>query len=62
MVKLDLQTAASFVQAGSEALGIGGELVPASALDSGKPEAITDLAKQFVQIVREAREIGQVGN
>ena len=55
---VNLQTAASFIQAGSEALGIGGELVPASALDSGKPEVITDLAKQFVQIVREAREIG----
>jgi 2-dehydro-3-deoxyphosphogluconate aldolase / (4S)-4-hydroxy-2-oxoglutarate aldolase len=52
---VNLQTAASFIQAGAEALGIGGELVPASALNSGKPEVITDLAKQFVQVVQAAR-------
>jgi 2-dehydro-3-deoxyphosphogluconate aldolase / (4S)-4-hydroxy-2-oxoglutarate aldolase len=52
---VNLQTAASFIQAGAEALGIGGELVPASALNSGKPEVITDLAKQFVQLVQTAR-------
>jgi 2-dehydro-3-deoxyphosphogluconate aldolase/(4S)-4-hydroxy-2-oxoglutarate aldolase len=52
---VNLQTAADFIQAGSEALGIGSELVPASALDSGKPEVITALAKQFMEIVQEAR-------
>jgi 2-dehydro-3-deoxyphosphogluconate aldolase / (4S)-4-hydroxy-2-oxoglutarate aldolase len=52
---VNLQTAADFIRAGSEALGIGGELVLASALDSGKPEIITGLAKQFMQIVQEAR-------
>lgn len=52
---VNLKTAADFIHAGSEALGIGGELVPAAALDSGKPEMITELAKQFVDIVREAR-------
>ncbi|HLJ26222.1 MAG TPA: bifunctional 4-hydroxy-2-oxoglutarate aldolase/2-dehydro-3-deoxy-phosphogluconate aldolase [Candidatus Angelobacter sp.] len=52
---VNLQTAADFIRAGSEALGVGGELVPASALDSGKPEVITGLAKQFMQIVQEAR-------
>ena len=52
---VNLQTAADFIRAGSEALGVGSELVPASALDSGKPGVITALAKQFMQIVQEAR-------
>ena len=52
---VNLQTAADFILAGSEALGIGGELVSASALDSGMPEVITGLAKQFMQVVQEAR-------
>lgn len=53
---VNLQTAADFIHAGSEALGIGGELVPASTLEAEKPEVITGLAKQFVQIVQEARK------
>jgi len=52
---VNLKTAADFVHAGCEALGVGSDLVPASALDSGKPEIITDLARQFMNIVREAR-------
>lgn len=52
---VNLQTAADFIHAGSEALGIGGELISASALEAGKPEVITGLAKQFMQIVQEAR-------
>lgn len=52
---VNLQTAADFILAGSEALGIGGELVSASALDSGKPEVITGLAKQYMEVVQEAR-------
>lgn len=52
---VNLQTAADFLHAGSEALGVGSELVPASALDSGKSEVITSLATQFMQIVQEVR-------
>lgn len=52
---VNLQTAADFIRAGSEALGVGGELVLASALDAGKPDVITGLARQFVQIVQETR-------
>lgn len=52
---VNLQTAADFIHAGSEALGIGGELVSASALEAGKPEVITGLAKQFMQIVQDTR-------
>lgn len=52
---VSLETAADFIHAGSAALGIGSELVPASALDSGKTGVITELAMQFLEIVREAR-------
>ncbi len=54
---VNLQTAADFIRAGSTALGVGGELVQAAALDSGKPGVITELAKQFLEIVREARSV-----
>lgn len=52
---VNLQTAADFIRAGSEALGIGGELVQASALDAGTPNVITALARQFFEIVQAAR-------
>jgi 2-dehydro-3-deoxyphosphogluconate aldolase / (4S)-4-hydroxy-2-oxoglutarate aldolase len=53
---VNLNTAAEFLQAGSAALGIGGELVSAAALKSGDTTPITDAARQFVAIVRETRE------
>jgi 2-dehydro-3-deoxyphosphogluconate aldolase / (4S)-4-hydroxy-2-oxoglutarate aldolase len=53
---VNLNTAAEFLQAGSEALGIGGELVSASALKSGNTLAITETARQFIAIIRETRE------
>src|SRR6266576_1747931 len=37
---VNLNTAAEFIEAGAAALGIGGELVHAEALKSGKPEII----------------------
>ncbi len=52
---VNLETAADFIRAGSEALGIGGELVSSSALKSGNGSEITDLARRFLEIVREAR-------
>jgi len=52
---VNLNTAAEFIQAGSAALGIGGELVSAAALKSGNTNEITDAAKQYVAIVAEAR-------
>ncbi len=52
---INLNTAADFIQAGSAALGIGGELVSASALASGKTSEITDAARSYVSIVQEAR-------
>lgn len=52
---VNLETAADMIRAGAEAIGIGGELVSASALASGNMKPITDAAKKFVEIVRQAR-------
>ena len=53
---VNLNTAADFIQAGSAALGIGGELVSAAALKSGNVNTITEAARRYVAIVREARQ------
>ncbi len=53
---VNLETAGDFIRAGSEALGIGGELVSQAALASGNLQPITDAAKKYVAIVREARQ------
>jgi 2-dehydro-3-deoxyphosphogluconate aldolase/(4S)-4-hydroxy-2-oxoglutarate aldolase len=57
---VNLNTAADFIRSGSTALGIGGELVLASALNSGNTEEITELAKKYVAIVRQARQQDEV--
>jgi 2-dehydro-3-deoxyphosphogluconate aldolase / (4S)-4-hydroxy-2-oxoglutarate aldolase len=49
---VSLKTAADFIRAGAAALGVGTDLVDVKAQAS----LITERAKQFVQIVREARE------
>src|SRR5437763_13167909 len=51
----NLNTAAEFIEAGAAALGIGGELVWADALKSGKPEVIVENARKFLAIVTKAR-------
>jgi 2-dehydro-3-deoxyphosphogluconate aldolase/(4S)-4-hydroxy-2-oxoglutarate aldolase len=53
---VNLHTAADFIRSGSAALGIGGELVLASALKSGNMAEITELAKKYVAIVQQARQ------
>jgi 2-dehydro-3-deoxyphosphogluconate aldolase/(4S)-4-hydroxy-2-oxoglutarate aldolase len=52
---VNLNTAAEFIEAGAAALGIGGELVEARALKSGKPEAIVENARKFLEVVQHAR-------
>ncbi len=52
---VDLTTAADWITAGAVTLGIGSALVTRSALASGKLGEITDLARQYVRIVAEAR-------
>jgi 2-dehydro-3-deoxyphosphogluconate aldolase/(4S)-4-hydroxy-2-oxoglutarate aldolase len=53
---VNLNTAAEFIEAGAAALGIGGELVQADALKSGKADVIVENARKFVAIVKRARE------
>jgi 2-dehydro-3-deoxyphosphogluconate aldolase/(4S)-4-hydroxy-2-oxoglutarate aldolase len=52
---VNLETATAFIEAGSAALGVGGELVQADALRSGQVEVITENARKFLEIVRAAR-------
>lgn len=52
---VNLQTAAEWIAAGAVTLGIGSALVTRSALASGKLDEIRDLARQYVNIVAEAR-------
>ncbi|HKW56659.1 MAG TPA: bifunctional 4-hydroxy-2-oxoglutarate aldolase/2-dehydro-3-deoxy-phosphogluconate aldolase [Candidatus Acidoferrum sp.] len=52
---VNLQTAAEFIEAGAAALGVGGELVQAKALQAGQPEVIAENARKFLEAVREAR-------
>jgi 2-dehydro-3-deoxyphosphogluconate aldolase/(4S)-4-hydroxy-2-oxoglutarate aldolase len=52
---VNLNTAAEFIEAGSIALGIGGELVQADALKSNQPEIIVENARKFLEIVKQAR-------
>ena len=52
---VNLSTAAEFIEAGAAALGIGGELVQAEALKSGKSEIIVETARKFLEIVATTR-------
>ena len=53
---VNLNTAADFLRAGSAALGVGSELISATALNSGDMSTITELAKKYRAIVRGVRE------
>jgi len=52
---VSLKTAADFIKAGAAALGVGADLVDIKAIREGQASLITERAKQFVEIVREAR-------
>ncbi len=52
---VNLNTAADFIKAGACALGIGGSLVDPKALANRDFGRITELARQYVEIVRKAR-------
>ncbi|MCC7086878.1 MAG: bifunctional 2-keto-4-hydroxyglutarate aldolase/2-keto-3-deoxy-6-phosphogluconate aldolase [Pirellulales bacterium] len=53
---VNLKTAADFIKAGACALGIGGSLVDAKSVASKDFAKITDLARQYIEIVRRSRE------
>src|ERR1700682_5900065 len=52
---VSLKTAAAFIEAGAEALGVGSDLVDMSALREGQDARITERAQQFIEIVKQAR-------
>jgi len=52
---VNLETATDYIRAGAAALGVGGELILKHAFQQGKPELISDLAKRYAQLVRDAR-------
>ena len=53
---VSLKTAADFIKAGAAALGVGADLVDTAALRNGEDKVISARAKQFIEIVRSARE------
>ena len=53
---VNLKTAADFIKAGAAALGVGADLVDIKAIREGQAAIITERAKQFVEIVRQARQ------
>ncbi|HEV3436269.1 MAG TPA: bifunctional 4-hydroxy-2-oxoglutarate aldolase/2-dehydro-3-deoxy-phosphogluconate aldolase [Gemmata sp.] len=50
---VDLTTAAEFLKAGAVCLGVGGQLVDPKAVATGDFARITQLAKQYVEIVKQ---------
>ena len=53
---VSLKTAADFIKAGAMALGVGADLVDMNALRDGNDGLITERARQFIEIVRTARQ------
>ena len=53
---VDLKTASDFLKAGACCLGVGSQLVSAQAVAERKFDRITELAKQYVKIIRDFRE------
>ncbi len=52
---VNLETIGEFVKAGAVAVGVGGELVLRSAVQAGEFGRITELARRYVDALREAR-------
>jgi 2-dehydro-3-deoxyphosphogluconate aldolase/(4S)-4-hydroxy-2-oxoglutarate aldolase len=52
---VNLQNAGAFIQAGCVALGVGGELVDKKALKEKKFNILTENARAFLKVIREAR-------
>jgi 2-dehydro-3-deoxyphosphogluconate aldolase/(4S)-4-hydroxy-2-oxoglutarate aldolase len=51
-----LATALDFLKAGARALGVGSDLVNLAAVDAGKPEVITEAAKQYLDVFKQWRD------
>jgi 2-dehydro-3-deoxyphosphogluconate aldolase/(4S)-4-hydroxy-2-oxoglutarate aldolase len=54
---VSLSTAADFIKAGASAIGVGADLVDLQALREGNSDLIAEKARQYLEIVRKAREL-----
>jgi 2-dehydro-3-deoxyphosphogluconate aldolase/(4S)-4-hydroxy-2-oxoglutarate aldolase len=52
---VSLATAADFIKAGAEAIGVGADLVDVKAIREGRSDEITENARKYLEIVRDAR-------
>ncbi|MBA3513030.1 MAG: bifunctional 4-hydroxy-2-oxoglutarate aldolase/2-dehydro-3-deoxy-phosphogluconate aldolase [Pyrinomonadaceae bacterium] len=52
---VSLKTAADFIHAGASALGVGSDLVDTKAIRAGELEKVTQSARAYLEVVREAR-------
>lgn len=52
---VSLSTAASFIEAGSAAIGVGADLVDIKAIRAGESEKITETTRAYIEAVRNAR-------
>jgi 2-dehydro-3-deoxyphosphogluconate aldolase / (4S)-4-hydroxy-2-oxoglutarate aldolase len=52
---VSLTTAASFIQAGAAAIGVGADLVDIKAIRAGQSERITETTRAYIEAVRSAR-------
>ena len=52
---VSLTTAASFIEAGSAAIGVGADLVDIKAIRAGQSEKITETTRAYIEAVRNAR-------
>ncbi|MBM3755787.1 MAG: bifunctional 4-hydroxy-2-oxoglutarate aldolase/2-dehydro-3-deoxy-phosphogluconate aldolase [Acidobacteria bacterium] len=52
---VNLDTTADFLKAGSAAVAVGSELIDAQTIKDGKYEVFTERAKQYLEVVKNAR-------
>lgn len=53
---VSLGTAADFIKAGASAIGVGADLVDLKAIREGRGSEITENARKYLEIVKQARE------
>jgi len=53
---VNLQNAGAFIKAGATALGVGGELVDKKAIKDKKFNVITENARAYLKVIKEARQ------
>ncbi|HUN82842.1 MAG TPA: bifunctional 4-hydroxy-2-oxoglutarate aldolase/2-dehydro-3-deoxy-phosphogluconate aldolase [Terracidiphilus sp.] len=56
-----LDNAESFLRAGARALGVGSDLVNLAAIDSGRPETITETARAYLELLARVRAEAHAG-